>query len=102
MSISTVAQPTYEIREGRSSFAGGEFPFIEGLVDGQAVVNAFETPPDENGRSRWLLALYSDITALTGVPSPIAADISDAAEARKWVAILADLYAAKLAAAVDL
>jgi hypothetical protein len=96
MSISTVAEQDYEIREGHSSFAGIERPHIDGVVDGQAVVTAFETPPvdtPDGPRTRWLMATYSDVAELTGVACPLAADIADAQSARQWVEIFTALYA---------
>jgi hypothetical protein len=98
MSTTTVTQHDYEIREGLStSLDGSDHPFIEGLVLGEAVVNAIEIHSDEAG-SRWILATYTEFAELAGTGRPNGAELRDEADARLWVTMLTAVYAKGAAA----
>ncbi|CAN5143328.1 hypothetical protein BH11ACT6_BH11ACT6_34520 [soil metagenome] len=80
MSLSTVAQQDCEIREGTTSFGeAGEYPWIEGFVNRKPVALAFQTPPDNAGKSQWRRTLL----ATDNQPSP--PTMADETVARQWV-----------------
>ena len=99
MSLTTVAQHNYEIREGLTNFGAFERPFIDGVVDGQAVVTAFEIPlPTEAGRLSWMLFTYGDVAGFAEVGQPAGTFLASADEARQWVKLVTSLYAKAIAA----
>lgn len=91
MSAPTVAQQGYEIRDGSTSFGEGrQGPMVEGRVGSTIIALAFQTPPDEHGRTRWLRA------HLTNQVQPRAA-MSDGEHARRWVAEVTAQHAKDIA-----
>lgn len=93
MSTPTVAQQGYTIREGATTGSGGaQFAYIEGVVDSQAIMAAYEYATPE--RDGWLMVTYSDIAAAVGVPCPGSFHVPDIDTARQWVAYVTALYAA--------
>jgi hypothetical protein len=95
MSAPTVTEKGYTIREGLSGPTDAQHPFIEGMVDGVGVVTAFESRGEERG---WLLAVFPAFFEMVGVARPTAANVTDAADARRWVELLTALYAKAVSA----
>lgn len=97
MSLSTVTQTRYEIREGLTG--PDQCPFLEAVVDGQGVAIVIRLSQAEE--PRWLLSVYTEVAAAVRAPHPVGARIVDESQARQWLELIAALYAAATDGEVD-
>lgn len=107
MSSSTLTRAPFEIREGLTETPGSggrKYRYIDGVVDGQAVIAAIEMlgHRSKSGTAKWLLVTYPDVAHFVGASHPTGLPIANEDQARQWVSFIAAMYAKAALTAVDL